>query len=130
MMMRTRHLSERGLEAQERRAREDAASRLLREVPSLTSLRLEMSEGRVVSQSAAYARTIVVERAPALFEFGCTDPSCRGGGHDLTWTILPALRKSLFTFEGEDVCRGSVGSAECSSVLRFHAIAAYRAPAP
>jgi hypothetical protein len=73
-----------------------------------------------------HARTIVVERAPALFEIACFDRSCRGGGHDLTRGIMDSLRRSEAKFAGEDVCRGTLGGAECGSVLRYRALAVYR----
>jgi hypothetical protein len=121
-----RHLSENALQALDRRGREDAARRLLDEVPSLVSLRLEMMQGRTENGSAKHARTIVVDHAPALFEIACIDRSCRNGGHDLTSQIMAALRRSMQTFEGEDTCPGSLGSAECRSVLRYQALALYR----
>jgi hypothetical protein len=126
-MMRPQHrFSEVAQASLERREREDAARRLRDEIPSLVSLRLEISQGRTSTGSTEHARTIVVERAPALFEIACFDRSCRGGGHDLTFEIMDALRRSQTKFEGEHACRGSLGAAECSSVLRYRALAVYR----
>jgi hypothetical protein len=119
-------MSDQALQAIDRRAREDSATRLLEEIPSLTSLRLEITQGRTESGTAKHARTIVVEHAPALFEIACIERSCRSGGHDLTFSIMSALRQKLTRFEGEDVCRGSVGSAECGSRLHFEGLATYR----
>jgi hypothetical protein len=112
----------------ERRRREDEAPRLCDVVPRLDSLRLELREtrGGTALSGMAHVRPVVVERAPALFELPCQDASCRDGGHDLTWTILAALKDGLERFEGEDSCRGQIGSAECRRVLQFVAIATYR----
>jgi hypothetical protein len=121
-----RRMSDQALQAIDRRAREDSAPRLLEEVPELVSLRLEITQGRTESGTAKHARTIVVEHAPALFEMACIERTCRNGGHDLTFVIMSALRQKMASFEGEDVCRGSVGTAECSSRLSFQATAIYR----
>jgi hypothetical protein len=119
-------MSDQALQAIDRRSREDSAPRLLDEIPSLVSLRLEITQGRTESGSAKHARTIVVERAPALFEIACIERTCRNGGHDLTYSIMAGLRQKLTSFEGADVCGGSVGTAECGSRLQFQAIAVYR----
>jgi len=121
-----RRLSDQALQAIDRRAREDSAPRLLDEIPKLVSLRLELSQGRTESGTAKHARTIVVERAPALFEIACIERTCRNGGHDLTYSVMGGLRQGLTSFEGTDVCNGSVGTAECGSRLHFQAIAVYR----
>jgi hypothetical protein len=126
-MMRPQHrFSEVAQASLERREREDAANRLRDEIPSLVSLRLEISQGRASTGLTEHARTIVVERAPALFEIACFDRSCRGGGHDLTRGIMDSLRRSEAKFSGEDQCRGTLGGAECNSVLKFRALAVYR----
>jgi hypothetical protein len=119
-------MSDQALQAIDRRSREDSAPRLLDDVPGLVSLRLDITQGRTESGTAKHARTIVVEHAPALFEIACIERTCRNGGHDLTFTVMSALRQKLQTFEGEDVCRGSVGTAECGSRLQFQATAVYR----
>jgi hypothetical protein len=119
-----RRPSERAQESTVRREREDAATRLLLEVPALAALRLEITQGS--SGKIRHTRRVIVERAPALFEIACVEPSCRGGGHDLTRAIMDALRPLRTRFEGEDSCRGLVGSGACRSVLRYQGIADYR----
>lgn len=112
----------------ERRRREDEAPRLITVVPALERLELTFREVRAVGDVAetTHTRRVVVDRAPALFEILCLDSSCKDGGHDLTAVILQALRGRKENFEGEDVCYGRVGTAECGRVLRFVARAAYR----
>jgi hypothetical protein len=112
----------------ERRRREDAAPRLSEVVPRLESLRLELREARggAALSGMSHVRPVVVERAPALFELVCQDPSCRDGGHDITWPVLRALKEGVERFEGDDACRGQVGSADCRRVLQYVAIATYR----
>jgi hypothetical protein len=112
----------------ERRRREDEAPRLLALVPGLESLRLEFRESRAGGQMVdlAHTRRVVVERAPALFELPCQDSSCKDGGHDITRAIVEALRGGAERFEGEDVCRGQVGTAECNRVLTYVGTATYR----
>jgi len=113
--------------ARERRDREDSAARLRDEVPELTSLRLEVSEfeGDRQIPEASHIRRIVVEHAPALFLLGCTDQRCVDGGHDLTRDIMRALRMHQSNFDGEHVCPGRTGSADCSRRLRYIATASY-----
>jgi hypothetical protein len=113
----------------ERRRRENEAPRLIAEVPELDTLRLEVEERRAgsVVAEASHIRRIVVATAPALFELTCGDPSCRDGGHDLTYPIMRNLRQGLTRFEGEDNCRGRLGMGDCSRELRFVAIATYKA---
>lgn len=114
----------------ERRRRQDEAPRLLTLIPTLESLRLEVEERRAgfALAEATHIRRIVVDHAPALFELTCQDASCDGGGHDLTAVVMRALRNKDAKFQGEDVCRGRVGTAavECGRVLRFIGIAGYR----
>ena len=113
----------------ERRRREDEAPRLLDIVPKLETLRLKIEESRAGAAltETSHVRPIVVANAPALFVFPCQDSSCKDGGHDLTSEISAALRARKERFEGEDACRGQVGSAECSRVLRYSATATYKA---
>jgi hypothetical protein len=110
-----------------RRQAEDDAPRLLRIAPTLTDLRLELKETRtgVCSPVNTYARPVLVTRAPALFVLPCTDSACRGGGHDVTSSILRRLAARDKDFEGEDVCRGTIGTADCGRVLHFRALATY-----
>ena len=112
----------------ERRRREDEAPRLREQVPSLASLRLELEDRRPASLAAEskHIRHVVVDNAPALFFVPCVDPACRDGGHDVTYGILRSLASGAPSFEGEDTCHGSIGTAECGHILHFRAIATYR----
>jgi len=112
----------------ERRRREDEAPRLHAAVPALASLRFELKESREGMRVAdvSYVRQIVVERAPALFEFPCQDSACKEGGHDLTLEVLGALRSGAQRFEQQDACRGQIGSAQCRRVLTLVGIATYK----
>ena len=115
--------------ANERRRREDEAPRLRDEVRGLTELSIEIDEFRedAMIVAARHTRRIVIAHAPALFEFGCTDDRCRGGGHDLTLEVMRALRSRSVRFQGEHVCTGEVGSSECRRILRYVAHASYSA---
>jgi hypothetical protein len=128
-MYNSRRRSEAALRATERRKREDDAPRLKEEVPRLEELRLEIEEflGDSTVSAARHSRLIVVDRAPALFEFPCTEPSCNDGGHDLTHAILRALRTEATEFRGEDSCYGRLGTSAspCRRVLRYLAHAKY-----
>jgi len=113
----------------ERRRREDEAPRLLDLVPSLATLRLEMrSRGGSVNAEARHARIVVVDRAPALFALKCDDPTCRGGGYDVTAPIMSGLLAATTSFDMEDTCRGTVGEAACGRSVRVHVTATYRDP--
>lgn len=114
----------------ERRQREDEAPRLLKLIPNLTELKLELQEKRNLGEltEASHTRRIVVGRAPALFVLPCLDSSCRDGGHDLTHAILRGLRGGETRFIGSDVCHGvlgSLGTAECGRVLNYVVEATY-----
>ncbi|MEQ9320095.1 MAG: hypothetical protein RIF41_13105 [Polyangiaceae bacterium] len=95
-------------------------------------MKLELSEtaskggGTIVR----YAKLIVVDRAPALFEIRCGDKSCDGGGHDLTRPIMVALREGLTDFSGEDACSGYQRDRPCERCLRYRVLATYAAPVP
>ena len=111
----------------ERRQRQDGATRLQQEAPRLATLRLEIEdhrEGENFSE-VKYVRPIIVERAPALFEIPCQDPACKEGGHDLTATVLRALRACSTRFEGKDGCGGQIRNGSCDRVLRYVGIATY-----
>jgi len=113
----------------DRRSHEDSAKRLAVEVPRLSSLKLELEDGRgAVFGCVTHVRRVVVENAPSLFELPCGDRMCRDGGHDFTREILGALRSSQVRFEGEHECDGSVGKDggnRCSRVMRYVASATY-----
>jgi hypothetical protein len=112
----------------ERRRLEDEAPRLSTEIPALDTLKMEIEERTAGSVVAAptHIRHIIVGRAPALFMIPCGDPRCRDGGHDVTHTVMRALRSKETRFEGQDTCAGSLGSGQCGRELRFTAIATYR----
>ena len=63
----------------------------------IASLKLEIEEYRrdSVTPQVRYTRHIAVERAPALFHLGCTDPECSDGGHDVTGMIMGELRSMV-----------------------------------
>jgi hypothetical protein len=111
----------------ERRRREDEASRLHDRVPKLRTLKLEVEEQRGASPLAEtrHVRVIVVERAPALFLLPCGDRDCRDGGHDVTDAVLRGLLAGSERFEIEDTCIGNIRSAECGRVVRIVAKATY-----
>jgi hypothetical protein len=124
---RSRRNSEAAQRFADRRRREDEAPRLLAEVPDLATLALELTDqGPETTAAMTHLRRVVVASAPAHFEILCLDPACVDGGHDLTNTIMRALRAHASTFEGEDACYGSVRTAVCGRVLRFAVSAAYR----
>jgi hypothetical protein len=112
----------------ERRKREDDAPRLKDRVPELATLKLDVEESHDTTGTARakHARHIVVDRAPALFVVPCGDPSCEGGGYDITDTIMRALTSHSETFEAEDHCYGSIGSAQCRRTLKVTGTATYR----
>lgn len=125
--MRSRRDSEAAQRFTERRKREDDAPRLHEEAPDLVTFDLELTEeGSDTAAAMKHLRRVVVASAPAHFEIPCLDPSCVGGGHDLTDAIMRALRAHASTFEGEDACHGSVRTAACGRVLRFAGVATYR----
>lgn len=118
--------SEAAQRSAERRRREDEAPRLKAEVPNLEKLDFTISDSKgVADPTSTHVRRIVIAHAAALFEIPCSDPGCKDGGHDLTDRIMRALRAHQTSFDGEDVCRGNVGSSECGRVLRYVATASF-----
>jgi hypothetical protein len=111
----------------ERRRREAEAPRLATTIPKLENLRLEVHErsSNISRPEHTHTRIVVVASAPALFVLPCHDTQCKDGGHDLTNEILAGLRTKKARFEGEDPCSGVVGSAACSRVLGYVAVATY-----
>jgi len=113
----------------ERRRVEDAAPRLITQVPLLKTLRLTLSfrRGDVRIGDASYVRVVVVQTAPALFTVPCSDTSCRDGGHSVTSAMLKALRAGVTEFSGEEPCQGSSGTSgtQCGCVLQYEAQASY-----
>lgn len=129
-MMNPRRNSEAAQRAAARRQREDEAPRLLAEVPSLESLRLEVEERREHGTvSSTHIRRVVVENAPALFVVACNDRACKDGGHDITSEVMRALRGKKTDFDGSHACEGQVGTARCASIMHYKGVATYR-PAP
>ncbi len=126
-MMNSRKHGPQALRFAERRRRENDAPRLTAEVPDLVSLQFDVEDRAGVFGGTKYTRRIVIEHAPALFLVPCGDPRCSGEEHDLTHEMMRALERHQTTFHGDDECRGSVGPGACSRVLRFDAVAAYRA---
>jgi hypothetical protein len=112
----------------ERRQREDEAPRLAEAFPKLESLGIKVLEGNpgMSNPEGSHTRRVVVATAPALFVLPCGDSQCRDGGHELTDQLLSALRSNKLQFDGEDSCRGVIGTAECRRVLRYVAVASYR----
>jgi hypothetical protein len=109
----------------DRRAREDAAPKLLEQVPTLASLRLDIEE-QSGQGATKHTRRVVLANAPALFIVPCGDPRCTDGEHDLTYTVMRALRAGEASFEGSDECAGNLGPSVCLRVLRFGGAAEYR----
>ena len=97
-------------------------------VPSLQGLRLQVLERSpgISHPEHSHVRHVVVASAPALFVVPCHDTQCKDGGHDLTQEILGALKRRNARFEGEDICRGTVGSASCSRILGYVGVATYQ----
>jgi hypothetical protein len=111
----------------ERRQREDEAPRLREVVPDLATLRLDIAEGTGLTNVAPkHSRIVVVDGAPALFMLPCVDPACKGGGHDLTHPIVSGLKRGQTSFDLEDRCYGSTGSAECGRTMTVKITATYR----
>jgi hypothetical protein len=125
-MMRSRMNSPAAQRFADRRQREDEAPKLSTQVPSLTTLELEIEE-RTGIGGTKHTRRILIDRAPALFLVPCGDPRCMDGEHDLTTTVMRALRAHETSFHGSDECRGSIGPSACSRVLHFDGTAAYSA---
>jgi hypothetical protein len=126
-MVNRRFTSEAELVCRERRQRENDAPRLREEVRQLVSLALEIDEYRGAGTflAARHTRRIVVEHAPALFEIPCTEERCKGGGYDLTYQIMRALKARCTLFDGQEACPGQLGSGECGRTLRYTARASY-----
>ena len=121
----TFHARRSGQHRPERWIREDAAARLQHMAPDLAALRFELHEtsGERRVLDSACIRHILVARAAALFEVGCSDAGCRDGGFDITAEVLRALRERRADFSGESCCFGSVGDRPCERVLQFRAVA-------
>jgi hypothetical protein len=115
-------------ERSERWEREDAAPRLSVAVPELSELRLELRETRQerVVPGTVSVRHVIVGRAAARFEFGCSEPGCEEGGFDVTSEIMSGLRRQAANFEGQCNCSGMISDRLCERTLVFVAHAEYR----
>jgi len=127
MFIKAHARSEAALRFAERLQREQEAPRLRQRVPSLATLRLEITDGRgATNADPKHVRIIVVDTAPALFSLTCGDHGCRDGGHDLTSDVLRGLLARAAHFEVADACLGTVGAAECGRTMRVEVSATYR----
>ncbi|MDB4975623.1 MAG: hypothetical protein JWN48_3964 [Myxococcaceae bacterium] len=108
----------------DRRKSEDDAPRLAAEIPTLRSAKIQVTE-LVPTGSTKHVKHVIVARAPALFIIPCGDSTCQDGGHDITPYLMSAFRRKLTTFEGEDSCGGTSGSAQCSRSIRYTLNAEY-----
>jgi hypothetical protein len=111
----------------ERRRKEDEARRLRDVLPALAELEFELCEERLgmPGHEVHHKRVIVVSRAPALFEFPCSDRSCDGGGHDITAEVLGHLTKGELRFVETHRCEGKSRDSSCEYVLRLEAKAVF-----
>jgi len=123
-----RRSSEAFRRAVDRRQRQDEARRLIDAVPKLAALELDVRERRlhIPGHEVHHKRVIVVDRAPALFEFACADRSCEEGGHDLTSMVLHELSAGKTKFTGTHRCGGHARHVPCEYELTFVAEARYR----
>jgi hypothetical protein len=108
----------------ERRRRENDAPKLRAQVPTLTSLRLDIEE-RSIGGAIKHVRRVVIDRAPSLFLVPCGDPQCANGEHDLTSTVMRALFARETAFHGSERCTGSLGPSACGRVIHFDGTAEY-----
>jgi len=129
--------SRKGLEAArrlaERRSLEEGVPRLRQQIPRLLTLHFEIDDRRVggaVGTAPRYIRRIVVENAVSLFIVGCGDDRCKDGGHDITYSVMSALRAGETRFEGDDECIGSQGLSRCDRAMHYVAVATYATESP
>ncbi|MGH7295794.1 MAG: hypothetical protein ACRELB_12700 [Polyangiaceae bacterium] len=126
-MMSSRFRSEAAHRFAERRQREEEAPRLRDRVPSLASLRLDVTDRLGTTHAEPkYTRIVVVDVAPALFVLTCADRSCRDGGHDVTDAVLKGLLAGSTSFELEHECSGDLGSTRCARSAHVTVSATYR----
>lgn len=116
--------------AAERRAREDAAKRLNEVVPHLDSLtftieEIDSNKQLLTPVEVTHTRHIVVDRAPAVFDLPCYDRHC-DGGHDVTKSVLRALKDRKTRFEGSHRCAGHSKHGDCRLELHYVAEARYQ----
>jgi hypothetical protein len=109
---------------EDRLRQEAGASKLRKEVPSLSTLSFAVTElGSLVHQK--HVKHVVVGSAPSLFIFYCGDEMCAGGGHDVTTSVLYSLRAMRKEFTGQHACDGTVGCSPCRRTIEFRAFAEY-----
>ncbi len=113
---------------EERWQREDEARRLLEEVPSLSSMSIEIQEqsDEAGHPPTRYVRRIHLDGAPALFEIPCSDRKCEDGGYDITSAVLDGLRARRPFFEGTVPCYGHLPDHPCTRQLHWFVKASYR----
>jgi hypothetical protein len=113
--------------AAEQRRREHDAPRLHQAAPTLLSLRLTFDDRtrEDAVDGVHYAKPIVVATAPAYFDVRCAEPRC-DGRHDLTESILSALRSRLTSSSGRSSCNGAVGTSMCNRTLDYACSATFR----
>jgi hypothetical protein len=114
-------------ERSDRWQREDAAARLLDQLPYIRTIKFSLKETRAEHTVAGTTRAqhVIVARAGALFEIACSDPKCENGGHDLTTEVLAGLRDRLAEFGGNSDCHGDLGQGSCDRTLHYSVHATY-----
>ena len=117
-------MSNAAVRSAERRRRETEAPRLLREVPGLKSLRIEIVE-HLSTGTSKHVKLVVVAHAPALFDIPCGDPDCQDGGHDVTRELMGSLRARERDASGKSDCPGSVRSGNCNRRITYQMKAEY-----
>lgn len=108
----------------ERREAEEGAPRLIAQVPSLRSARIQITE-MIPTGTTKHIKHVVVASAPALFIIPCGDKACRDGSHDLTAPLMSAFRRRLTSAVGENSCEGTCGTAPCGRSIRYELVAEY-----
>jgi hypothetical protein len=115
----------------DRRRREDDAPRLSEEIPRLATLVMRVTDGDAGGMNRTeHIKRVVVANAPALFEIVCLNHDCKEGGHDITDSVMRALRTGATKFDGRDTCHGSVANNNCGHVLEYVAEATYTSLRP
>ncbi|MSP24936.1 MAG: hypothetical protein EXR75_07160 [Myxococcales bacterium] len=112
--------------ALERKKRHDEAHRLRDVAPHLERLELDIVERRpsLPGHEVQHRRIVVVDRAPAIFEFACSDRVC-GATHEVSAAMLLPLGRGETEFEITHLCDGAARGAPCSYELCVTATAAY-----
>ena len=111
---------------EDRQRYEAGATRLRKEVPALSALRISILELGVLVRHK-HMKHVMVGSAPALFILDCGDELCEGGGHDVTSSVMYSLRALRTEFTGQHACGGTVGCSPCRRSIEFRAFAEYSA---